>query len=1280
MKLKRLEIDGFGKLVKQDYDFCPGLNLIYGKNEAGKSTLQRSILAALYGFFDNGTITAAKKEIMAVYEPWNVQAAFGLNLIFELDGGKQYRVKRTFGRRAETMLYDHLTGEILNAQFPSVSQGRLFFAEQLLGMPREVFENTSLIRQAELAALEKSASAITDTLLRLSASASQESTVSQALEILEMALKERIGTQRSRSKPLPEAQNRLKELRLAREGLISEHQELSNQMHELAQAEENFQNIQRSRNKAEYQRLLSQKQVLQQQMQMINQSDAEVERCQQTIINYQTWANFPSDTQPKIQRLAAQYEKAQSDILQSELVARESQQQITALQLQFEAIHKTLNSSWSPRQVPEIAEQPVELVSDIWRTWSNEELLNLRNVIKEKEDALILREEKLSSLLRIGHESISKYRQNLGRLEAALAQAQREAQQIELNARQNGMPEDQWTLILADAQEDAEKWQGWENFPAHLRDELLQLCAQHSQLKSGLSLRPEEVSEIESKLQILKAQIDTLEQTITDFQNVRNIPHQEKPRMQEIASQLISAKQVSDVTQHEFSQFELTYSKSQQAFDIESQEIQPLQQIGIAGLNQLQQRWLNATQQVRSAQARFEQSKQAWEKVGMPVAEFQRLENTVKEIQSGIRKPPKPRRGCRSLLLIFKRVETVDQTPTEITVYGQVQPIYAEFVRQHDEINNCQSVLSQVMNDIREQLGSLAPDVIEENTFADLIQLLLAHQQKAFEIEQQKADLATRRIHLEQVENNEIQIRSRLESELQRFGFTTANIEDRLKQFFIACDKKEQLILAEAELERVNAQADILKQKLDQHKLQRKLLQQTEDKIYRLLANASIPGVESVTDGINQFEEGVENHHKWKESQARLAQVKAQITDFSEKLTRARSVITESDKNLGTFRQQLGEELSGLLPNDFTDQHLEQLDADLQAFSIARSEIEKAQSQLDQLQLQIQAIQRNMNDWLEKTLTAKRLSDEILQVIQSAGIEVDQISVSDALENFDKAYNGFLHWQEAQRLYDAAVQSQQAIRSSLPRLETELADLNAKVGQFLEQYPEWKNLTVSDKPEVYERNAHKLNDQMLQERDRVTRLQDAVNRGVTNLRHIAELDEEIDLADAEVQRLSAFGQALELAISELTNATSEFQKMFAPRLESIVESGLDVITDRRYRQVKIDPETLNVKVLSPERNEFVETSHLSTGTRDLIYFVLRLGITQLMSNSGEQLPLLLDDPLVEFDKLRTQAALMYMGKLVEKAQVILFTKEDQTLSWFKESVSDRQNFKLIELM
>jgi uncharacterized protein YhaN len=309
----------------------------------------------------------------------------------------------------------------------------------------------------------------------------------------------------------------------------------------------------------------------------------------------------------------------------------------------------------------------------------------------------------------------------------------------------------------------------------------------------------------------------------------------------------------------------------------------------------------------------------------------------------------------------------------------------------------------------------------------------------------------------------------------------------------------------------------------------------------------------------------------------------------------------------------------------------------------------------------------------------KLLGDEILQTVHDVGQVTDQVTVADALHRFDEAWQGFSLWQQAQRVYESAVQAQQAVHSSLAKLESELANLETKITLLIKQHPEWKNITVSDKPEVYDGNSQKLNEQLLQERDRMTRLQDSVNRGAKNLKHLAELDEEIDLVNAEVQRLTYFSQALELATSELTIATREFQNMFAPRLEQIVESGLEQITAGRYRQVKIDPNSLSVRVLSPERNELVDTAQLSTGTRDLIYLVLRMGISQLMSSSGEKLPLLLDDPLVEFDSLRQKGALEYLRDLSHQTQVLLFTKDEDVKEWFQLNGLSAPHGNLIEL-
>ena len=39
MKIKKIKINSYGKLKEKEINFKDGINLIYGQNEAGKSTL-----------------------------------------------------------------------------------------------------------------------------------------------------------------------------------------------------------------------------------------------------------------------------------------------------------------------------------------------------------------------------------------------------------------------------------------------------------------------------------------------------------------------------------------------------------------------------------------------------------------------------------------------------------------------------------------------------------------------------------------------------------------------------------------------------------------------------------------------------------------------------------------------------------------------------------------------------------------------------------------------------------------------------------------------------------------------------------------------------------------------------------------------------------------------------------------------------------------------------------------------------------------------------------------
>ncbi len=209
MKLVEIHLDGFGRLVNHTFRFAPGFNLIFGPNEAGKSTLQRAMLSLFYGFWGEGRMTATKRAVATTFHPWDKSAPYAGSLIYALDDGQTFQVSRTFAPKPATLLTTYPDESDVSNQFKKASQGRLFFADTQLGMGKEVFENTCYVRQAELVALEASANAITETLMRLAASASADTTAADAIALLEKALKDGVGTSRAWTKPLPKALERL---------------------------------------------------------------------------------------------------------------------------------------------------------------------------------------------------------------------------------------------------------------------------------------------------------------------------------------------------------------------------------------------------------------------------------------------------------------------------------------------------------------------------------------------------------------------------------------------------------------------------------------------------------------------------------------------------------------------------------------------------------------------------------------------------------------------------------------------------------------------------------------------------------------------------------------------------------------------------------------------------------------------------------------------------------------------------------------------------------------
>ncbi|QAT40482.1 AAA family ATPase [Clostridium sp. JN-9] len=140
MKITKLHIIGFGKLKNFQMDLSQGLNVIYGKNEQGKSTLMAFIKAVFYGFPSSGKSISGNER--KKYTPWD-GSQMGGTIYFEYNGAS-YSLQRTFGVRKsldKVNLWNLNKGE--QVELPNKTE----VGEYLFEISLNTFENTTYIGQ-----------------------------------------------------------------------------------------------------------------------------------------------------------------------------------------------------------------------------------------------------------------------------------------------------------------------------------------------------------------------------------------------------------------------------------------------------------------------------------------------------------------------------------------------------------------------------------------------------------------------------------------------------------------------------------------------------------------------------------------------------------------------------------------------------------------------------------------------------------------------------------------------------------------------------------------------------------------------------------------------------------------------------------------------------------------------------------------------------------------------------------------------------------------------------
>ena len=114
MKIEEINIDGFGKFHKYHCQTSGKLEVFYGKNESGKTTLRKFMIAMLFGL-EKSRGLAARYDDFTRYQPVN-GGIYGGSMVFEKDGIR-YKIMRNFGQgQTEYRIFDADTMEELKGK------------------------------------------------------------------------------------------------------------------------------------------------------------------------------------------------------------------------------------------------------------------------------------------------------------------------------------------------------------------------------------------------------------------------------------------------------------------------------------------------------------------------------------------------------------------------------------------------------------------------------------------------------------------------------------------------------------------------------------------------------------------------------------------------------------------------------------------------------------------------------------------------------------------------------------------------------------------------------------------------------------------------------------------------------------------------------------------------------------------------------------------------------------------------------------------------------------
>ncbi len=244
MKINGFKINGFGKLKNNNIELSNGINVIFGENESGKSSMLKFISAMFYGASKNKN----GKEISDFdkFKPWKTEEFSG-KINYTLDNGESFEVYREF-KKKNPIIYNSNKEDISKTFKIDKTKGIEFFLEQT-GIDEETFYSTAISEQEGLRLSKSSQASIIQKISNLISSGDDNISYKKSMDKINKMQNEEVGTERTSQRPINIVDSKINRLLQEKLGLESYKERAQDS---LPERDRLYEEIQEDENKKEF--------------------------------------------------------------------------------------------------------------------------------------------------------------------------------------------------------------------------------------------------------------------------------------------------------------------------------------------------------------------------------------------------------------------------------------------------------------------------------------------------------------------------------------------------------------------------------------------------------------------------------------------------------------------------------------------------------------------------------------------------------------------------------------------------------------------------------------------------------------------------------------------------------------------------------------------------------------------------------------------------------------------------------------------------------------------